>query len=71
MTVVSGVLMVGMGQKWDDTALHELSQGGYVNLPRRQAHYVKMKGETVVQVPAMGPFAITYVNASDDPRTRK
>jgi quercetin dioxygenase-like cupin family protein len=71
VTVVSGALMVGMGQKWEDSALKELSQGGYVNLPRKQAHYVKMKGETVVQVTAMGPFAITYVNASDDPRTKK
>ena len=71
VTVISGALLAGMGSKWDDSALQELTQGGYVNLPRKQPHYVKMKGETIVQVSAMGPFAITYVNVSDDPRTKK
>jgi hypothetical protein len=33
-------------------------------------HYVQAKGPTVIQVSAMGPFAITYVNQADDPRTK-
>ena len=30
-------------------------------------HYAEAKGKTVVQVSAMGPFAMTYVNDADDP----
>jgi hypothetical protein len=32
-------------------------------------HYAVAKGETVVSVSAMGPFAMTYVNPADTPRT--
>ena len=70
VTVISGTLLAGMGQKWDDSAMQALNTGGYVRLPRKQSHYVKMKGETIVQITAMGPFAITYVNPKDDPRKK-
>jgi hypothetical protein len=34
-------------------------------------HYATAKGATVVEVTAMGPFAMTYVNPADDPRQAK
>jgi hypothetical protein len=71
LTILSGNLMVGMGSKWDDSALHPLTAGGYSKMPKRTNHFVKTKGETTFQLTAMGPFAITYVNASDDPRKKK
>jgi hypothetical protein len=37
-------------------------------MPRGVRHYAWAKGETVVQVHAVGPFEITYVNPADDPR---
>jgi hypothetical protein len=30
-------------------------------------HWAVARGRTIVQVHAMGPFALTYVNAKDDP----
>jgi hypothetical protein len=33
-------------------------------------HYALAKSEAVVQVHGMGPFALTYVNAADDPGKR-
>ena len=36
-------------------------------MPKKAAHYVMAKGETVVQVHAMGPFVVNYVNPADDP----
>jgi hypothetical protein len=33
-------------------------------------HYVIARGPTVVQVHGMGPFAITYVHPTDDPRNK-
>ena len=34
-------------------------------------HFVWTKGETVVQLHGIGPWTITYVNSSDDPRKSK
>jgi len=34
-------------------------------------HFAATKGETVVQVHAMGPWQLYYVNPSDDPRQMK
>ena len=70
VTVLSGSLMVGMGQKWDDAGMQTLNAGGHVVMPRKQNHYVRMKGETILQLTAMGPFAITYADPKDDPRKK-
>jgi hypothetical protein len=37
-------------------------------MPKGMHHYAWASGETVVQLHGVGPFAITYVNAADDPR---
>jgi hypothetical protein len=37
-------------------------------MPKGMHHYAWASGETVVQLHGIGPFAITYVNAADDPR---
>lgn len=68
VTVVSGTLHVGMGAKFETKGMMALGAGGYVVAPANHAHYVRAQGETVVQVHAMGPFALTYVNAADTPR---
>ena len=34
-------------------------------------HYALARGATQVSVRAMGPFAMTYVTAADDPRKKK
>jgi hypothetical protein len=36
-------------------------------VPPHHNHYAMTKGETVVQVSAMGPFKLIYVNPADDP----
>ena len=70
VSVVSGTLMAGMGAKIDEGAMQTLTAGSYVKMPRKTNHYVRAKGETVVQVTAMGPFAVTYVDPKDDPRKK-
>jgi quercetin dioxygenase-like cupin family protein len=70
VTVLSGTLKAGSGAKWDDASMRPLVAGSYANMRRKQNHYVMAQGETVVQITAMGPFAITYVNAQDDPRKK-
>jgi hypothetical protein len=45
-----------------------MKAGAKGTVKAEEHHYAAAKGATVVSVSAMGPFAITYVNAADDPR---
>ncbi len=47
-----------------------LSVGGYVALPQKHPHYVEAKNDVIVQVEGTGPFSLTYINPSDDPRKK-
>jgi hypothetical protein len=40
---------------------------GFVTAPANHAHYAAARGLTVVQVHAIAPFAMTYVNPADTP----
>ncbi len=70
LSVMSGTLKAGLGAKWDDASMHALTAGSYAKMPRLTNHFVVAQGETVVQITAMGPFAVTYVNPKDDPRKK-
>lgn len=70
VTVISGTFYAGMGDALDKANGLALEQGGYVALPPEMNHFAWTEEETVVQVDMIGPFAITYVNADDDPRNQ-
>jgi quercetin dioxygenase-like cupin family protein len=70
VTVISGTFALGMGDKLDKAALHDLPAGGYALLPAQMHHFAMAKTAAVVQVHGMGPFQLTYVNPADDPTTR-
>lgn len=70
VTVLSGTLFVGMGDKFDSKKLKTLSTGAYTLMPQKNNHFAMVKEETIIQLHAMGPFAITYVNPADDPRSK-
>jgi len=70
LTVLSGTLLAGMGDTLDANATTALSAGGYVTMGSRMHHFVIAKGATEIQVHAVGPFTITYVNPKDDPRAK-
>ncbi|HEY0571757.1 MAG TPA: cupin domain-containing protein [Enterovirga sp.] len=67
VTVLSGKFHLGMGDKLDEAKGQELTAGGFAEAPPKMNHFAWTTAETVVQVHGQGPFAITYVNASDDP----
>jgi quercetin dioxygenase-like cupin family protein len=71
VTVVSGEFHAGMGDKLDRAHALTLPAGSFASLPAKMNHFAWAKGKTVVQVHGTGPFAITYVNPSDDPRNAK
>jgi quercetin dioxygenase-like cupin family protein len=71
VTVISGSLALGMGDKVDHKASKTLTAGGYGVAPANMHHFAWTKSGAVVQVNMMGPFAITYVNPADDPTHAK
>jgi quercetin dioxygenase-like cupin family protein len=71
VTVLSGTLMAGLGDKLDAGAMHAMPAGSLAKMPKRANHYVRAKGETVIQVQGVGPFQVNYVNPNDDPRKKK
>lgn len=67
VTVIKGQLYVGMGDKLDKEAAKTLETGDFASIPALHHHYAFSKDACVIQVNAMGPFQITYVNPADDP----
>lgn len=70
VTVITGVLNMGMGDKLDRSATRALSVGSAAIMPSKTRHYVWNKEETVVQIHGVGPWGITYVDPADDPRKK-
>jgi quercetin dioxygenase-like cupin family protein len=71
ITVIKGTFLVGMGDKLDAKKMMALPRGGFVVAPAKMNHYARAREHTIVQVSAMGPFAMTYVNAADTPATKR
>lgn len=71
LTVLSGTVSIGMGDKWDQAAMKDLPVGGYTVLPAEMKHSFMSKTAGTIQIHGVGPFAITYINAADDPRQQK
>lgn len=69
ITVLKGSLGNGMGEVFDKSTGEILSVGESFVLPAGHAHYVWTKDqETIVELIATGPWDISYINPSDDPR---
>lgn len=68
VVVLQGSFNMGMGDKFDDKATTALPVGGFGVMPKDHHHFAMAKGETIIQVYAIGPWGLTYVNPSDDPR---
>ena len=68
VTVLSGTLYIGMGDKLDRKNGKAVAAGGFVEAPAGMHHYAWTTSPTIIQVHGQGPFEITYVNPADDPR---
>jgi quercetin dioxygenase-like cupin family protein len=55
VTVISGALLVGLGDKVDTTKMQELGPGAFASLPANVHHYALTKVPTVIQINGMGP----------------
>ena len=70
ITVISGTFRMGMGQSADQRKAQALPAGSFFALPPGVAHYVSTNEETVVQISTVGPWGLTYINPTDDPRQK-
>lgn len=70
VTVLAGTFLAGSGTQFVESQMDAVGQNGFISIPAEHAHYAMARGVTVVQVHAIGPFALTYVNAADNPVTR-
>jgi hypothetical protein len=71
LTVISGTLHQGLGEKFDQAASEAVPAGGFSYRAPGIPHFVWFDEETVLQFHGMGPFDVTYVNPADDPRNKK
>ena len=71
VTVLSGSVGFGMGEKFDATKGEIVKAGAFFAQPAKQAHYVWTGNEeAVVQVQFIAPGGIDYINPTDDPRKK-
>ena len=68
VTVIEGTFKLGMGDKFEQSKLSAMPAGSYISMEPGTRHFVQTQGKTVVQINAVGPWKITYVNPADDPR---
>ena len=72
VTVLAGTLNVGMGEVATFTGGTALDAGSFAAMPAKMVHSAWAGPEGVtLQLHSVGPWSITYVKASDDPRTPK
>ncbi len=65
VTVLKGTFLVGMGETFDESKLQTMNVGNFISMPKEMRHFALSKGETIVQVHAMGPFKVNWVNPSE------
>ncbi len=67
VTVISGVVYVGFGEKLDTTNANKFTEGCYYLNPSGFFHYVFTGSEgCVIQITGMGPWGIYYYEGIDD-----
>lgn len=71
VTVLSGKVGVGMGDKMNKAAGTTMTTGGFASLPGNMNHYVWSVSPSIVQVAATGPFTTIYANPADAPGAQK
>lgn len=68
ITIISGKLSLGLGAAADRASVETLPAGGFSSMPPGVAHYAFFDEDSVLQINALGPWGIDYINPKDDPR---
>ncbi len=70
VTVISGTFNLGMAEKLDPAKSVAYPAGSFVNIPKKHHHFAIFNEDTVIQIHGEGPFAVTYIDPTDDPRKK-
>src|SRR5687767_3152091 len=70
VTILSGRAGIGLGEVWASETIEYKGAGGFHVMQPGVAHFAMVEEDTVVQIHAIGPWVITYVNPADDPRNQ-
>jgi len=65
VTVLSGELQLGMGDKEDASKLMSYKPGSFLYIPPKNPHFGGAKGMTVIQLHGPAPFKIELANKTD------
>jgi anti-sigma factor ChrR (cupin superfamily) len=68
LTILAGDFRTAMGTQFDESKLEAHGRDAFLSVPAEHAHFAMARGETVVQVHGLGPFAINYVNQTSATR---
>lgn len=63
VTVLSGTLLVGLGDTVNHAHMLALPAGSIVSIPARVHHYAMARGITVIQLAGTGPFELIPVHS--------
>lgn len=69
LRLLKGTLHLGHGAKWDEKAMKAVAADKPVTMGPKEPHFLHAADSVVLEVQSTGPFAITYVDPKDDPRT--
>lgn len=61
VTVLQGALLLGVGDSADPSKAKELPAGSFFSVPKGLHHYAMTKGDTIIEISAMGPRSMTMV----------
>ena len=71
VTVLSGTLKVGMGDRFDAGSMASFPAGSFAYLDPDMHHYAMAEGDVVIQIHGTAPVQFNYVNPGDDPSRKK
>lgn len=69
LRLIEGTLHLGHGTTWDEKSMKAVSVDKPVKIGAKQPHFLHAASRVVLEVRSTGPFAITYIDPKDDPRT--
>jgi quercetin dioxygenase-like cupin family protein len=70
VTVLSGTFHMGTGDKLDMKKTTPLTVGAFAIMQPGVRHFAWTAEETIVQMHSVGPWGITYVDPTEDPRNK-
>jgi quercetin dioxygenase-like cupin family protein len=65
VTILSGILATGYGEKFDEARLKVLPTGSFYTEPANVPHYIEIKEDAVLQVKGTGPSGRRFTGPAD------